>query len=910
MRNSGLACLKTFGFLLLASAVLFTGCKLGTDTVEIKDVDTPVITAQPEGGTVKTGSTHTMTVTATGGALSYQWYSYLTPYQYENHLGDLIAGATDASYQPPNFTVEGTNNFYVIVTNTNSQATGRRELSVRSNPAIIGVNDPNNAVFPIIKQQPENIGDVVFRRNMELPVLTIEAEAEDGGQISYQWFVATELTNESGEEIVGATDSEFRPVPTAPGSYYYFVRVTNTNFDVQGRRQSFSLSNPAYVQVIANPNAEVPIISAQPIGAIYFSGDTVKPITVSAESDDNGVLSYQWQSSATADGTFANVTTGTGATTASFTPALSTTTLSKNYYRVVINNFAEHAQDNKNAVANSRVAEVVVTTPSTITANLTIGIGDLTGTYTDAEGRAASAKNQFVRGFGGMDVAWENFPNITMAEFEKMYDPEQLGYNLLRIMILPYNVDPVVMLSDFTKTAAGANYYSGVRYVNSQGGYVLASPWSPPAEWKSNNSIVGSNAHLRPIFYLQYANYLRQYAQAMANNGAPIYTVSIQNEPNHDANYDGANWTSVQMRDFFKEVGYFTKAGATGSAGRNWPTDIPGFGGGKALPYVLTMSGSSANTPAIHNDALNDPDAKKNISLVARHPYGSRNINIAGQAPGGDNNYNSIYDNDPREVWMTEFNLNTPANYSLDSTWSYVWSFLNSVDITIRNNHENGYIWWSAKRFYSMLGDGDSGTAPGQILPRGWGLAHFAKFAKETYHVGITAEGNILDAGGNTVAIAFEQNDGGNLNPRNYQSLGSGQHQGTYSPASEAAKIMAFVKLKDKNYSTGRPAPDPFPVNLAAWSGNAADIEYISFVMFTPTSSTGANGYDLNNVKLQLPAGFKIRGAEAMRSKEPPASSPRDVVPVWESVEISVDRNAAFVNLPRSQILSVRLFNE
>jgi hypothetical protein len=33
-------------------------------------------------------------------------------------------------------------------------------------------------------------------------------------------------------------------------------------------------------------------------------------------------------------------------------------------------------------------------------------------------------------------------------------------------------------------------------------------------------------------------------------------------------------------------------------------------------------------------------------------------------------------------------------------------------------------------------------------------------------------------------------------------------------------------------------------------------------------------------------------------------------VPVWETVGVSADRNAAYVNLPRSQMLSVRLFNE
>jgi len=797
-------------------------------------------------------------------------------------------------------------------TNTNNQATGRRVISVQSFPVMIGVNDPNNAMFPIINRHPENVGGVIFRRNMDLPVLSVVAVSEDGGEISYQWYVADELTNESGEEIPDATAADFRPIPDAPGNYYYFVRITNTNYNVFGRRQSFTLSNPAFVQVIANPNAEAPVIFSQPAGAIYFSGDTVRPITVIAEAEDGGVLSYQWQVSTTsATAGFTDVTSGTGGDTDSFTPALNTSVTGRFFFRVVITNFAEHAENNKTAIINSNSTDVVVTTPAADNFNLNIGIGNLTGTYTTAANRASSPKNQFVRGFGGMDVAWGNFPNFTMEDVENMYNPDILGYNILRNMILPHNEDPLVMLQEFTNTPAGLHFYNTVRLVNHYGGYVLSSPWTPPAVWKSNNSTIGSTgAELRSIFYRNYANYLRVFAKAMADNGAPIYTISIQNEPNYAANYDGCNWTAAQMRDFFIRVGYFTKAGISGSDNINWASNIPGYGGGKAMDHVLTMSGSSANNPNIHNEALNNTDAKANIAIVARHPYGSRNINLAGQLTSGDN-HNATYHNDPREVWQTEFNLNTPTNYNVDSTWPWVWGFMNSIDIHIRNNHENAYVWWASKRFYSLIGDGEFGTRAGQILPRGWAMAHWAKFAKETYHVGITASGTILTAAGASTAVSFEQNDGGNLNPKNYQNLGAdSNHGGSSNAATRAAKVSAFVKLKDKDYGTGRPMPDPFYVNLAAWNGNVADIDYISFVMFTPTDTSGSNGFSLGDVKLVMPPGFIIRQAEAMRSVAPPSSSPRDVVPVWETVSISADRNAAYVNLPRSQMLSVRLYNQ
>ncbi|MCL2193239.1 MAG: hypothetical protein FWB78_07575 [Treponema sp.] len=932
-----LVCLRSFGFVLLASAIIFASCDMGTETVEIRDVATPVITTQPAGGPIGIGQHHTMTVEATGEGLSFQWFQFVTPYEFENSLSQLIEGAVEASFTTPSLYVEGAHNFYVIVTNTNNQATGRREISVRSYPAMITVNDPNNAMFPIITAHPENVGNVIFRRHMEIPVLSVAAETEDGGEISFQWFVADELTNLVGREISGATGSSFSPSVflDEPGSFYFFVRVTNTNIAVSGRRQSFSLSNPAFVDVVPNPSAEEPIITTQPVGAILFLGDEVAPISVVADTDDGGVLSFQWQTSPTATGTFSDIA---GAVGAEFIPAINTAAVGRHFFRVAVVNHAEHATEEPYARLYSRVAEVNVTSPSAITPNLIINIADLTIPITGttptsrADSRAASNRNQFVRGFGGMDVAWDNFPTLRPQDFDTLFGdgPDQLALNMLRIMILPWNADPMLMLEEFTACCDGEFFFYGVRHVNARGGYVLASPWSPPAVWKSNNSIVGTGrAYLRPMFYQAYANYLREFAQIMANNGAPLFAIQIQNEPNFEAHYDGCWWTPAQMRDFFREVGWFTRAGRSGVTGPdspfpalgrpspNWPTSIPGFGGGRPLPYVKAMSGSSANNPNIHNELLNCAYARDMVFSVGRHPYGNRNNNLAGQL--GQVGNNATYHDEPREVWQTEFNLNHATNWSLDSLWPSVWSLLNSIDITIRNNHENTYIWWAIKRFYSMIGEGEAGTVRGAILPRGWAMSHYARFASGTYHVNVEARGHLINPANNElVPVSFQGvgNTAGNLNPRNFTNLGGlGNHVGGGdTTAAESARVTAFVRLRD-NFA--RPLPDPFPVNLTDWDGNVNDIDYISFVMFTPTNitaagATGDRGWSMGDVRLELPPGFRIRGAETMRSVAPdPVASPRTVTPYFGSeVEISYCRGAAYVYLPRDQILSIRLFNE
>ena len=54
----------------------------------------------------------------------------------------------------------------------------------------------------------------------------------------------------------------------------------------------------------------------------------------------------------------------------------------------------------------------------------------------------------------------------------------------------------------------------------------------------------------------------------------------------------------------------------------------------------------------------------------------------------------------------------------------------------------NAYIWWYLKRFYSMIGDDEYGTAAGKVLNRGYVMSHYAKYAAGRYRVDAQREGN------------------------------------------------------------------------------------------------------------------------------------------------------------------------
>jgi hypothetical protein len=361
---------------------------------------------------------------------------------------------------------------------------------------------------------------------------------------------------------------------------------------------------------------------------------------------------------------------------------------------------------------------------------------------------------------------------------------------------------------------------------------VLASPWSPPKEWKSNNSINGGG-HLIHAYRRQFANYLKNFARHMYDNGAPIYAISIANEPNYTAGYDGCEWSPAEMRDFYKEVGRFTNG-------------VRGFGGGVEIPTVLTVNGESANNPNINDLALNDPISNAVIDLLARHVYGDQQENLWNHP-----NRNG------KEVWMTEHNINS-ANataYPNDSTWNYIWRFMNDVDLVMRLNNENAFVWWASKRFYSMLGDGQFGTRNGVPTVRGYGLSHYAKFTIDTTRVGVSVTG--VTGGGAGIS---QDRTNTTVNPTNF------------ALDNLSAKITAYV---------------------------SADGNEISMILWTPTLPNGTGGRDMGRIRIDMPAGFEIGGAQAVRSTA-------DTIMVAEDVDISGDRKSAFVNLPASHLLSVR----
>jgi len=875
----------------MVMALVYAGCRL--EVIDLPDpvyIVEPYITYQPESTSYTAGtsanSVAPLTVvikdwTAQDGALSYQWYTFTTPYNYlkgnvtklgnEETVTPIRDDPTDPENQLTTITItydpgadisstaaNARHYFYVAVKNFNPAATNKQIAVVNSEVAVISFLEPGAPGIPIITRQPAANSQARFGASVSPLSVRATVKAEDwkpDSELFYQWYQVTLDENgdykdddndgiPDGTALEGETAAEFTPPASRLGNAYFYVKVTHTI----GEKSTSEYSIPATLNVLRGLRAGTPVITVQPKAALYFGDDAANDLVIEAQSPDFGALTFQWYVNANptvSGGTlvetqtnFQTVDLEEGKRRSTYTPTVS----GNRFYYVVVTNTNLNVEGAVTATANTRAVNV---RRQSVAAPPAYGSGQPSAANAKIEFPAIGNLDRYnyVRGYGGMEVAWANFPETFPEDTELQYDPDKLGFNILRIM-LPVTDTNIDKAMDYivNETKRRPHYYDNVKIVNKHGGYVAAAPWSPPKEWKSNNSINGGG-YLRHEYYKQYAAYLRDFARHMNNRGAPIYCISIQNEPNYTAGYDGCEWTPAEMRDFFKTAGRFTEG-------------VRGWGGGKQIPRVLTMNGESANNPDINGAAIADPAAYANIDIFARHVYGNRTDNMWVMYP-------DVQQRDGKEVWMTEHNINSAnaAGYYNDSKWDYIWKFLNDVDLVMRRNNENAFVWWAGKRFYSMVGDGQYGTPPGGALPRGWGLSHYSKYTVDMTRIGFTMEG--ATAGG-AQAISIDGTD----------TVVNGA---TGDMDNVSARVTAYI---------------------------SQDGNELSLVMWTPTLTSGSGGYNLGTIEINMPEGFAIVSATAIRSRKLDENT--NVYQEPYEVLVSNDRTKGYVTLNNSQIISVK----
>ena len=296
--------------------------------------------------------------------------------------------------------------------------------------------------------------------------------------------------------------------------------------------------------------------------------------------------------------------------------------------------------------------------------------------------------HQRIDGFGGGVVFLNpgSLDPVTSANMDTLYgtkNSSQLGLTLLRVRIDPTTNWSNALLDGQEAVARGAG--------------VLATPWTPPAVMKNNNSLTNGGS-LLPSQYTNYAYYLNGFAAYMKTNGASLAAISIQNEPDFLASYESCVWTATQLQTFCHDVaGLITNA----------PVIIP-----ESASYNQAMS----------DPTLSDPVAAANVRYIGEHLYGNGNAGV----PIVD--YPNAH-NDGKPTWMTEFLVN-------DQTIGTAIITAQQIHDCLTVGNFSAYIWWKC------LGDANGlVNASGVPQLRGFVMAQWSRFVRPgDYRIGVTAD--------------------------------------------------------------------------------------------------------------------------------------------------------------------------
>ena len=287
---------------------------------------------------------------------------------------------------------------------------------------------------------------------------------------------------------------------------------------------------------------------------------------------------------------------------------------------------------------------------------------------------------QTIRGFGGSE-AW--MPQFSSALANALYGTASgdLGLTILRLRIDP------------SSTTGGSNWateLANAKQAAALGATIIATPWTPPAAWKSSNSTVEGT--LNTSEYSAFANYLNLFTAYLANGGVSLYAISMQNEPDANVTYESCVWTGASMD--------------------TWVAN-----NASVLTTRLMMPESESFITSLSDPALDDADAVNHISIIAGHIYGT--------SPS----YYTNAENKGKEVWETEHYLSpSGAQPTIGDAIAAAKEIHNSMTV----GFYNAYLWWWVADWNPGTGVTNYGLVDTNNNPTyfGYALAQYSKFVR------------------------------------------------------------------------------------------------------------------------------------------------------------------------------------
>jgi glucosylceramidase len=197
---------------------------------------------------------------------------------------------------------------------------------------------------------------------------------------------------------------------------------------------------------------------------------------------------------------------------------------------------------------------------------------------------------------------------------------------------------------------------------------LFASPWSPPAFMKTNNSML-HGGKLKPEYYNSWANFYTKFIKAYEAEGIPIWGITIQNEPMATQKWESCIYSGEEERDFLKNnLGPIMQKSGLGDK------KIIGWDHNRDLLYQRAST------------LLNDPEAAKYLWGIGFHWYEPWS--------GGDPMYNNVklvHEAFPN----TNLMFTEGCKEAFDINKIHDWSLGEKYGANMIHDFNNGTVGWT-----------------------------------------------------------------------------------------------------------------------------------------------------------------------------------------------------------------------
>ena len=266
--------------------------------------------------------------------------------------------------------------------------------------------------------------------------------------------------------------------------------------------------------------------------------------------------------------------------------------------------------------------------------------------------------HQQIDGFGGSSADF--IASLTPAQADFFFTTKGIGLSILRTQIIPNRATCNAEFHDGGCSNSNGQILNGeletAKLAVARGAIVFSTPWSPPGAYKSNGSFKNGGS-LLPSHYSDWARDIASYVTMLANNGVPLYAVSVQNEPDLTTNYGSCRYTAQEIHDF---VPYLYSA-------------LHSAGAGSTKIMIAEQSSWAFD---LTSTAMADPKVASDVGIIAAHGYRGKI---------------QPYPTGSARLWQTE-DSSQSATYDGSMTDGMSWALKIHDYLTVAN--VNAWLWW------------------------------------------------------------------------------------------------------------------------------------------------------------------------------------------------------------------------